>query len=356
MTNPSNPPADDTPTSGSPYDSPSPDTSGRPAWLLAALGAVVALLVVALGVVLLTSDDDDNSTITADGSTTTEAAADASESTSDSTVASESTVVEVVVDTTPAPDTAAETLPETTTTEVVEPDTTEPPTSEPVDTPRDIPIATPGFVWLAGSEYPIQRSCLSNPLPGYSVTSYLFVDDQGVTEIVERSRDGEFQGGFFRGGHEVEDFDDDGFGIFFDEGDSSAVISVNPILDSSDECAGTVEVTDPTNPDFPRRSGIVDVCFGNFGPDDTLGYRARIAEETELTGAANADGTLDMAYSAPSYLFAGEDPAATTTDGDGRLEIRGTVVGTPNSPSPGEVREIVAFVDQELVRDCTDAD
>lgn len=326
--------------------------------MIGALSALVAALLVALGFVLLTNDDGDAGGGAADVSTTIEAESSVvPEATTDATAAPQPTAAaDTTVDSTVAPETTVAPAPETSATAVLEP--TPDPTVAPAPnvSPGGIPLATPGFVRILDSEYLIQRTCLSNPFPGYSVTSYLFFDDQGFVEIVERTSDESFQGGSFRGSYEIEDFGDDGFGMFFVEGDSAVPISVNPTGFGDEPCAGSLQVTDSSNPEFPIWGAIVDICFGNYGPDDLLGYRAWMAEGASLTGAANADGTLFMSYQTIDYDFAGDDPAATTNEVAGGFEIRGTAVGNPGGSYAGQSREILASVDDAQVRECTDVD
>lgn len=109
-------------------------------------------------------------------------------------------------------------------------------------------------------------------------------------------------------------------------------------------------LTDPANPDFPTSLGIVDICFGTFGPDDRFGYRARLSEGAEFTAAPSAGASLAVSISTRD--FAGDDPAATSSAPASGEAISGTAVGGPGGVYAGQSRAFEASWGDEVVREC----
>lgn len=336
-----------------------PPSGGVPPWLIPALsgGLVVGLLVV-LGFMFLGGDDD---TVTSGVTSTTIAPV------TDDTVVTSEPAVDTTVPAEPSTTLAAEptttVVPETTTApdRSVAPDTTAAPAPPTTLSPNGIPVASEGFVRVLDEEFPILRTCLSNPFAGFSVVSYLY-EDNGFPEIVERGDDeGSSYGSAFGDSYEIDDFGDDGFGMIAFQGDSGFPVSVNPASYDYDDCGGSITVTDPTNPEFPVTHSIVDVCFGDvfvFVPQadgsvenvERVGFRGLVAENATFTILPDEAGNIQFDYSGNS--FGGFAQTGTRTDTADTLQVSATIDGHPDGSYAGQSRAFELTIDQNLVGDC----
>jgi hypothetical protein len=358
------------PSGGEPPMGGGPDDrgSGRPSWLIPAAGGLVAGLVVALGALALFGGDDADAPV-ATGFTTTIAPETTIEPAAETTIEpAADTTVESVADTVATPETtvAPETTaaPDTTTA----PETTVAPAPPTTLSPNGIPVATEGFVRILDQEYPILRVCQSNPMAGFSVTSYAYEEVDGFIDYVERYNDEGSQGGGFGGdGYEIEEFGEfgeEGFGMIVFQGDGGFPVSVNPVFDAEPDQCGSVTATDPTNPEFPITHSIVDVCLGtvytpvqqddgSFDVAEAYGYKANTAEYGTFTALPLANGEMfAVDYTAPNSSFGGYDDAATSVTGGDRMVISANVVGNDGGAYAGQSRQLEVTILDGEVRTC----
>ncbi|MFK8025792.1 MAG: hypothetical protein AB8G26_17680 [Ilumatobacter sp.] len=288
-----------------------------------ALGVLVLGLVAALAVVLLTGDDAEAPVSSSPVEEPTPS--DAGDPPVDS---------EVLVPATTIAPTVGSTVPATTEApEVVPPD--------------EVELASPGFVRIFDNELPIVRACLSSPLPGFQITSYVY-EDLGRNDVVEFLIDeGSVFGRVFDNPGDLTELGDGNFSVEAIEGDEVFDVLVNPTgIEVNAGCLGTSTATDPSNPDFPVTHSIVDVCFGdvpgfdeNGDFDVSNGYSGVIAEGGRFTALPNADSSFNLDYFGPAGSFGAADPRAadlSTTS----LVIESNLVGDPGGVFAGLERDV----------------
>lgn len=328
-----------------------------PRWLIPTIVGVIVALLVAIGVVLVTGDD-------ASAPVVSEASS------------SEPATIEPVASAAPMPTEVPTTEAPTSEVPVTEPVATETPPTESTTVPalpeESVPettaasvndsvvtTATDGFVRIAGDEFPIERTCVSNPLPGFSVTTHVF-DDNGRPEVVELGIDeGNIFGLVFGEGYDVVDFGDDGFGMEVQEGDSVFSVSVNPSGAEPTNCPGEFTISSPRNPDFSMSHAVVDLCFGDVGRVDAAGefvtetgYIGIVAEGTRFTARPTAEDSFAVDYTSVGGTGFTSDESTVSFDGPLGLQIRATLIGVAEGASAGQPRDVEIDIDESLVETC----
>ena len=230
--------------------------------------------------------------------------------------------------------------------------------------PSDISPARRGYVRLSGTEYPILRSCLTQPFApnggDYSVYSHLFDTGSGQPQVIEQWFDeGEISGGSYIGGGfagsdtRYLDFGQDGFGLVRLQDGVTVDVAANPANDASltpDDCGGTVTIADPATADFVYRRAVVDVCFGaQAGPLQYVGY---LSEGGRFTAAPDGGGVI-VTYTDP-VITALTDPAASTAEIDGGVRIQAAASG--DSLSGPVTKVVVITLRNDRIRPCTEQD
>lgn len=317
--------------------------SDRPEWLIPAAVAAAIAVVVAGVVILFALDNDDSDTLaTLDTSTT----AVVEETTIPPDLIATETTVET--ETTTAPDTTIEPATTLEPTTTLAPTTTAPPSTEPpaTDPPGPTP---PGAVRVAGSEYPINRSCVTFPLAPNSgeiqVTSHLFYIGD-TPAIVERWFDEGASGVTYREGRTSfqvgEPIDlDEGYSLIATSGAENFEVSVNPAGTATD-CgnSGSIVFANPDgSPQYTHN--LVDACAIPTG----AGFR--------VIGYGSDLAWVDLDDTSGNYIMTFEDPTFPTASGPADFVADSSDYSW--SATIGD-QNIDVFASDGELRNCTNAD
>ena len=324
-----------------------PEDAGpdRPDWLIpAAIAAAVAIVVAGVVILFALDDDDPDTLVTLDSSTTS--------------VVEETTIPPDTIgtETTIEPETTLETETTVEPTTTLEPTTTAAPTTAPpaTDPPATTPAgptpAAPGTVLVAGSEYPIARSCFTLPLAPDSgelqVTSHLFFIGD-TPAIVERWFDeGAATGGAYREGRTTFQVSapidlDEGYALTATSGAESFDVSANPsttVTDCGD--SGSIVFANPDgSPQYTHN--LVDTC----AISTDAGFR--------VIGYGSDSAWVDLDDRSGEYVMTFEDPTFPTASGPAEFVADSSDYSW--SATIGD-QNIDVFANDGELRDCTSAD
>lgn len=218
-----------------------------------------------------------------------------------------------------------------------------------------------GTVRVAGIEYPIERTCLTQPFApdggDYVVFSYLFADGTGVPQIVEQwfmdggATGASYSDGGFPVGVDYAPLGADQFSVSLRRPGGPVEVVVNPAEAGPAECGGTIATSDPTTPDFAYTRTVVDACFGaEAGPLQYVGY---LSDGGKFTATPNAGSGSTLRYAEPFVEMYVDPDAALTGLPDG-LEIRGTA--SSDGFAGAVTKDIVVTLRNDVIRTCTEHD
>ncbi|NND76068.1 MAG: hypothetical protein HKN44_13780 [Ilumatobacter sp.] len=347
----------------------------RPSWLMpAVLGLLIGLVVAVVAVVVTQGDGDEIVTGATNPVETTPAVTDPAPDTAADATTTPAADPPSATDG-PTPSTTEFFLPpssapvttappdSTTASDTTAPDTTAAPVTTAAPAAPDGPIvpADDGFARVGGTQFPIERTCVTRPFEPnsveYVVFSYLFRNEAGVPQIADHWFDegGVTGGSYSDGGRAVpsgyEFLGADEFALTLRTDAGTTRVAVNPPADGATDCPGRMVTNDADTPDFASTRTIVDVCFGSqAGP---LQYVAYLSEGAAFTAAPNGDGTMTLHVGEP-FVVGFVDPAANSATLDDGIEIRGRA---SSAAFTGPVtKDFVIIVDGAAARECTAVD